>query len=469
VPATQENLRKAQAFLQSRSGGGSTEMMTAIRAALDPSDAQNHIRIVCFMTDGEVGNDMAIISEVQKHANARVFSFGIGESVNRFLLDKMAEKGRGEVEYVALGDDGSAAARRFHERIRNPLLTDVTIDWSGLPVSDVYPKRLPDLFSARPVVLCGRYEGSGSGVIKLQGKMSGRDFTREIPISLPESESRHDVLATLWARSRIDDLMGEDYHGIQLGRPRAEITEAITNLGLEFRLMTQFTSFVAVEEMSVTDGGQPRRIEVPVEIPEGVSHDGVFGSREMSRQARSGTVMLSGPRRRVSGIVVGKGGGTSAGPTPQQIGGNTGNAVSNVPTPKPAPPPPSPVFAPSAGPTMAEQLGLSEKTDRISIQEKKRRDLLSKLHPSVAAVVERLRKKDSQPDSAEAEFVHNGKAEVQVWFNGEPRAAIAQLQRLGFEVILQPKTGKMVIGRVSIDKLEALADLNSVRYVAPMK
>ena len=59
-------------------------MMTAIKAALEPSDDQAHMRIVCFMTDGYVGNDMEIISEIQKHTNARVFAFGIGGSVNRF-------------------------------------------------------------------------------------------------------------------------------------------------------------------------------------------------------------------------------------------------------------------------------------------------------------------------------------------------------------------------------------------------
>src|SRR5439155_9445057 len=142
-------------------------------------------------------------SEVQKHPNARVFSFGIGNSVNRFLLDKMAEYGRGEVEYVTLSDDGSAAARRFHERIRNPLLTDISIDWNGLPISDVYPKRIPDLFSAKPVILSGRYTRAGAGKIRLRGKIGGRDFSREIAVTLPDSEPKHDVLATLWARRRI--------------------------------------------------------------------------------------------------------------------------------------------------------------------------------------------------------------------------------------------------------------------------
>ena len=271
VSATKENLRKAQAFLNGRSGGGGTEMMTAIKAALEPSDDQKHIRIVCFMTDGYVGNDMEIISEIQKHQNARVFAFGIGESVNRFLLDKMAEAGRGEVEYVALNDDGSAAARRFHERVRNPLLTDISIEWNGLPVADVYPKNIPDLFSAKPLILSGRFTAPGNGTIKLRGKMAGNDFVREIPVSFPETMASHDVLSSLWARRRIDDLMAQDYSGAQRGEMQPELKQTITQVGLEYRLMTQFTSFVAVEEMIVTDGGQPRRIDVPVEVPEGVN------------------------------------------------------------------------------------------------------------------------------------------------------------------------------------------------------
>src|SRR5688572_4229326 len=227
VPATKENLRKAQGFLESREGHGGTEMMKAIRAALDPSDAQGHMRIVCFMTDGYVGNDMEIISEVQKHANARVFAFGIGNSVNRFLLDKMAEHGRGEVEYVSLNDDGSAAARRFHERVRNPLLADITVDWNGLPVQDVYPQRIPDLFGAKPVFLTGRYLSAGRATIRLKGKVAGNDFVREIPVELPETMASHDVLASLWARARIDNLMAQDYAGAQSGNISTNLKDAI--------------------------------------------------------------------------------------------------------------------------------------------------------------------------------------------------------------------------------------------------
>lgn len=269
VPATAENVRRAKKFLDSRESDGGTEMMKAIRAALAPSDAQTHLRIACFMTDGEVGNDMEILAEVQKHQNARVFAIGFGSAPNRFLLDKMAEYGRGEVDYVTdeKGDGAATIARRFHERVRNPLLTDLSIDWSGLPVSDIYPQRLPDLFSAKPVIVSGRYTGAAQGRILLRGKMSGRDFVREIPVTLPENEPQHDVLATLWARRKVDDLMSRDMNGLQAGTTGDELREAITKLGLDYRLMTQFTSFVAIEDRVVTDGSESRTVEVPVEMP----------------------------------------------------------------------------------------------------------------------------------------------------------------------------------------------------------
>lgn len=276
VPATRENLSKAKRLLEGKQGSGGTEMMKAIRAALADTGAQNHVRIVCFLTDGFVGNDMEIISEVQRHPNARVFSFGVGNSVNRFLLDKMAEQGRGEVEYVFLNrgdrkdsEAAAVAAKRFYERVRAPLLTDISVDWNGLPVEDVYPKRLPDLFSAKPLFITGRYNGAASGVIRLRGKTAGGDFFREINVNLPESEERHDALASLWARTRIDDLMAQGYSGLQSGNMRKDIEEEITRLGLDYRLMTQFTSFIAVDEIVTAPGEEARRIGVPAAAPNG--------------------------------------------------------------------------------------------------------------------------------------------------------------------------------------------------------
>ncbi|HEU5130609.1 MAG TPA: VWA domain-containing protein, partial [Pyrinomonadaceae bacterium] len=225
-PATPENVREAKKFLASHRGGGGTEMMKAITAALQPTDSQHHMRITCFLTDGYVGNDMEIIAEVKKYKNARVFAMGFGLGPNRYLLDNMAQHGRGEVDYVTEAGDTSAVARRFNERVRNPYLTDISIEWPvSLSVADIYPRQIPDMFSAKPLVLSGRYSQGGRGSIVLKGKIAGQDYVREIPVALPETEDSHDVLATLWARRKIDDVIAYDLSGAQYGTMKAELRE----------------------------------------------------------------------------------------------------------------------------------------------------------------------------------------------------------------------------------------------------
>ena len=461
VPASRGNLQKAQAFLASRSGSGGTEMMKAIKAALDPSDSQNHLRIVCFMTDGYVGNDMQIIGEVARHRNARVFAFGIGSSVNRFLLDKMAEYGRGEVEYVGLNDDGSAAARRFHERVRNPLLTDISIDWNGLPIADVYPERIGDLFGAKPLIITGRYTAPTAGMFRLKGKMSGRDFVREIPVSFPESNAQHDVLAPLWARSRIDNLMSQDYSGIQRGSMQPDLKERITNLGLEFRLMTQFTSFVAVEEMIVTDGGQPRRIDVPVEVPEGVTGNVAqmgyvknlpVNGRAFSALAASQVGYYSVTK---SGAVAGRQKASATSDIRRIKSEASGGSGGGVPY--------GAAGLPSSPPTVSIT---AEPALSLSPEEQKRQLIFARLHPSLLAAVERL-KNGGFAVADEAKFIRSGKAEVRIWLTETSVEAIAELKKLGFEVVLEPKTAKLVIGRLPVENLTKLAELKFVKYVAP--
>jgi Ca-activated chloride channel family protein len=444
VAATPENLRKAQEFLASRSGGGGTEMMKAIRTALDPSDSQEHVRIVCFMTDGYVGNDMEILGEIQKHPNARIFSFGIGNSVNRFLLDKMAEQGRGEVEYVTLQDDGSAAARRFHERVRNPLLTDISIDWAGLPVSDVYPKRIPDLFSAKPVVVTGRYGSAGRGEILLRGKMSGKVFERRIPVSFSASAHEHEVLSKLWARTRIEDLMSSDYAGIQQGAPKAEVKQEITRLGLDYRLMTQFTSFVAVEEQVVTEGGKPRRVEVPVEMPEGVSYEGIFGQAN-ERDARSVAAAGLAYKRTAAPAATG---GLFATDQAAVAGPRRENAQVVQQEGRPRARPAEPVN------TIRGDGG-----DRAAA---------AKLHPALASIFERHQQGGLQLTARESRFVQNGKVAVEVWLTDATPEVLLQLKQLGFEQLQEPKVAKILTGRIAVERLMALARLEGVRSVNPV-
>ncbi|MCX6624873.1 MAG: VWA domain-containing protein, partial [Acidobacteria bacterium] len=430
VAATPENLTKARAFLAGRRGGGGTEMMKAIKAALDSSDEQNHVRIVCFMTDGYVGNDFAIVSEIQKHANARVFSFGIGSSVNRFLLDKMAEAGRGEVEYVGLNDDGSAAARRFHESVRNPLLTDITVDWGGLPVSEAYPTRIPDLFGAKPVVVSGRYSHAAAGVIKLRGRMAGQPFERSLTVNLPATQPAHDAIASIWAREKIEYLMGEDWLGLQNNSMKQGTRDAITQLGLDYRLMTQFTSFVAVEERVVTDGGKPKTIQVPVELPEGVSYEGVFGEQAGARQ-------MAASKGMVGNAVF------AAAPMMRMKRNGAMESADQSYVPQVAPP------SPTNGP---------------KLEERKQTKLDSRLVSLVSW-------HNSQPGAAAdpGGLMKNGKVEVRVSLFEINDQVLAQLKQAGLEVTFHPRGMKLLIGRIAPGRLAALVLIPAVTHVEPAR
>jgi Ca-activated chloride channel family protein len=236
--------------------------------------------------------------------------------------------------------------------------------------------------------------------------------------------------------------MSQDFNGAQQGNMKDDVKQSIIQLGLDYRLMTQFTSFVAVEEMIVTDGGVPRRIDVPVEVPEGVNREAVFGEdRPINGR---GNFALRRPMPSSTRKVKQSGGG----------GGGVGTGSGSVS----APTPPKPM--------VAESLRVVDEDAALSPAEKARREAQSKFHPAVLAVIDRLKNKTAAT-AGEAKFVRGGKAEIQIWLNDKSEATIAKLKELGFEVVLDPTTSKMIIGRLPIEKLAALAELKSVRYVAP--
>ena len=288
VPATPENVAEAKKVLAGAYGSGGTEMMKAIRTALgadagaDKPMEADPIRVVCFMTDGYVGNDADIIAEIKKHSDARVFSFGIGTAVNRFLLTKMAEEGHGDVEFVTAPNEAQAAADRFYERVHSPVLTNISIDWNGLPVTDVYPRNVRDLFSAKPIIITGRYSGAPTGKITIKGYQGTGDYSRTIPVDFSSAAENNAALEKIWARNKVEDLMSQDWNGIQSGNSKYKAD--IIKVGLEHSLATQFTSFVAVEERTVVSDGKPVKVEVPVELPEGVSPLAVPGENRSNEQ-----------------------------------------------------------------------------------------------------------------------------------------------------------------------------------------
>jgi Ca-activated chloride channel family protein len=293
---TPTNMAAAKAYVESLRGAGGTEMRRGIVEALSQASEPERLRLAILLTDGYVGNDAQILASIeQERRGARVFTLGVGSSVNRYLLDRAAALGKGEAFYLRQDEDPAGVIERFRRRVDRPALAHVTIDWGGLPVVDLTPSRIPDLWQGQPLLIHGRYTGAGSGRILVRGRLGAESYRQSIDVSLPAKAEANGVLAGVWARALIAELMLDMARS---GEREAEtLRERITGLGLAHRIMTQWTSFVAVEERVVNRGGELQTLVQPVELPDGVDYAGVFGEVQMASPVVGGS-----PSKRLTGL-----------------------------------------------------------------------------------------------------------------------------------------------------------------------
>jgi Ca-activated chloride channel family protein len=281
VPVNEENIKRACNFTQGLKGGGGTEMLKGIRMVLEEPPDPERVRIVIMLTDGYIGNEAEIIAEVGRRAGDRIrfWCVGIGSDPNRFLLDGVARQGGGMSKTLGLRDDPTELVTEVMLRIHRAQLADVQIEWGGLEVFETYPAKIPELWAGRPIVLFGRYERGGEATIRITGDVEGKPASWPLQVMLPQNEPRNEVLAKVWARNKIEDLMQQTFYA---GSP--EVEAAVTDIALEYRLMSQYTSFVAVDQSTIgrvrEPARPPRRMPVPVPLPEGTRYEGFFGDME---------------------------------------------------------------------------------------------------------------------------------------------------------------------------------------------
>ena len=270
INATPENLRNGLAYLASLNGSGGTEMIEGLKAALDFPHDEGRYRVVSFMTDGYIGNDADILHAIaQKTGDSRIFSFGVGQSPNRYLMDRMALLGRGAVAYLSLNDDPVQIMEQFHESISHPAMTDLSINWGSMNVTDVYPQIIPDLIVGRPVVLTGRFTGE-PGTVTVNGRTGMQPVSYSVALDARDANKEHTGIGAVWARLKIADLMA------QISRTpdqTEQIQQSALRTALDYSLMSALTAFVAVDSMTKTEGAFGTTVAVPVPVPEGVRYD----------------------------------------------------------------------------------------------------------------------------------------------------------------------------------------------------
>ena len=271
IEATESNIIRGQNYINNLMSGGGTEMLPAIKETLIPDFRELKLhRYVIMVTDALVGNESKILNYLKKpeYSYLRIYPVAMGPAPNDYLIERAAEIGRGFSIRITNQDNAAEMAKRFTLKISYPIMTDLNIDWGGLKVKDVLPSPLPDLYADRPLIIIGRYEKAGSSQVSLSGNMVGNRVEAKFKIDLPENRKEHESLPVLWARARIRHLTNKE-----LGNISGQTRDEITDIGLKYQIVTEYTSFIAVERdipKDVTKNLITR--DVMVAIPEGMEH-----------------------------------------------------------------------------------------------------------------------------------------------------------------------------------------------------
>jgi Ca-activated chloride channel family protein len=278
LPANEANREKALAFIQSRPGGGGTNIVPALNTALALPRTQGVSRIVTVVTDGYVDVEPQVFQLIRDNLGAaNLFAFGIGTSVNRHLIEGMARAGQGEIFVVLNPGEAAKQAARFTQYVANPVLTDIKVAYEGFSASEVEPQALPDLFAMRPLTILGKYRGSPTGAIVVKGKTAQGPFEQRLELKESRAGEENAALRLLWARQRIMHLV--DFS--RFDPKNQDLVKEVTALGLKYSLLTPYTSFVAVDQVKRADG-QLVTVKQPLPLPEGVSDLAIGESKSMA-------------------------------------------------------------------------------------------------------------------------------------------------------------------------------------------
>ncbi|MCX6154015.1 MAG: VIT and VWA domain-containing protein [Candidatus Kapabacteria bacterium] len=305
VAATSDNIKDALKLLNTQMGAGGTEMLNGIKRAMSIPQMQGYARTLVIITDGFVDCEPEIFDFIHNHlGESNFFSFGIGTSVNRMLMEGIARVGLGEPFIIQAASDADKAAERFYKYISSPILTNISVKFDGFDVEDVEPPTIPDLFAERPLIIHGKWHTPMSGKIIVNGTYAGTDIHVDIPVKQFETHDTGAALRNLWARTKISRLSD-----IAIMKKR-ETDNEVVDLGIKYNLLTQYTSFVAVDYEVRNNELKFIKVQQPLPLPEGVSDYAIGNS-----------VMISGGIANSKSFYIGGRSSGSGGSNPLDPGG----------------------------------------------------------------------------------------------------------------------------------------------------
>jgi len=267
LPATPANIARALQVIDEQQGGGGTELLPALRRAMTLQLDRDRSRSVVVITDGYVSVEKEAFALIRRNLNqANVFAFGIGSAVNRDIIEGMARAGQGEPFIVTEPQEAAAEAERLRRMIEAPVLTHVRASFRGLDVYDVEPPAIADVLAQRPVLVFGKWRGDTKGQLLLSGYNAEGVYQQTLDFYPAAASPDNAALRYLWARQRISTLSDEKAVSGDDG-----LADEITTLGLRYSLLTDYTSFIAVDHVVRNTTGDSASVDQPSPLPQGVS------------------------------------------------------------------------------------------------------------------------------------------------------------------------------------------------------
>jgi Ca-activated chloride channel homolog len=276
MAASAQNVAGAREYVRNLQAGGGTEMLPALRHLMTKTEIPGYLRHIVLLTDGDLGNEEEIFAAMRRDlGGARLYTVAIGSAPNLFLATKMAQFGRGTSTHVADINEIEEQMTQLFEKIESPVLTDLKVSFDGVEVTDMFPQRLPDLFAGQPVVIYGRIRKGRVGTAHLSGRAGDELFQSSVAFDTGKA-TFHPGITTLWARQKVEELMDRWRESNE--EQQTEIRSSVIAHAIRYRLVTRFTSLVAVEEKIVNPGGQSNTAAVANELPAGWKLEPVLGA-----------------------------------------------------------------------------------------------------------------------------------------------------------------------------------------------
>lgn len=267
LPANAKNIQNALDHVNQHRGGGGTNLLPALHRALALPEKKGMSRTVVIATDGYVTVEKEAFELIRNNlGEANFFAFGIGSSVNRHIIEGMATVGMGEPFVVINQTEAMPQADKFMKYIESPVLTDIEVEYGDFDVYDTEPFGVPDVLAERPITIYGKYRGTPSGKISVTGTTGHGEYCQTFDMDKYPATAENSGLRYLWARERIKQL--DDFQKII---PGSNNEQEVTQLGLDYNLMTAYTSFLAVDK-EVRTNHAPAPVKQALPLPKGVSN-----------------------------------------------------------------------------------------------------------------------------------------------------------------------------------------------------